>query len=730
MKLILRYVKPFIPLVALALLLLFAQTILELNLPNYMSSIVNVGIVQSGISDAAPAVMDADTMDLTLRFLDSEEAARVRSGYTWVDAGGADAKTQKTYPELKTRGGYVRNKMDKADLAVLNDTVAKSYYILSIAGGGGFGLDFARLSLAEVKALAEGLSEESVAVGRAAAGSDDANAGFMRSVAVTLVKVIHADYGADVYKLQQNYILKIGGIMLLFSIMSGLCTVGNGFCGARVSAGIGKKLRHDVYERVTSYSSEDVDAFSTATLITRSTNDVQQIQMVAMMGIRMVFMAPITAVGGIVMALRKSVDMSWIVALAVVVLLALQVVMFKLVVPKFQIMQKLTDRLNLVARESLTGMLVIRAFGNEKLEEERFDIANKDITETGLFVQRTMATLNPIENFMLSAVTLLIIWVGGHLVAKFYMPVGDMMAYMQYVMQIIMAFLMIAQMFIMLPRALVAAGRVEEVLQREPTIRNRDNLKKLPGRAKGHIEFDHVSFKYGDAESNVLEDINLDIQPGQTVAFIGSTGSGKSTLINLVPRFYDVTEGCIRLDGVDIRDLDFHELRNNIGYVPQKGVLFSGDVATNMSLGKEDGTDEEMYRAIQTAQAGDFINEENNGLSIAIAQGGENVSGGQKQRLSIARALIKNPPIFIFDDSFSALDFRTDAALRKALYATTENATVLMVAQRVSTIMNADQIFVLEEGKIVGHGTHRELLESCEAYREIAESQLSKEELA
>ena len=375
-------------------------------------------------------------------------------------------------------------------------------------------------------------------------------------------------------------------------------------------------------------------------------------------------------------------------------------------------------------------MLVIRAFGNEKLEEERFDIANKDITETGLFVQRTMATLNPIENFMLSAVTLLIIWVGGHLVAKFYMPVGDMMAYMQYVMQIIMAFLMIAQMFIMLPRALVAAGRVEEVLQREPTIRNREHLKSLSGRAKGHIEFDHVSFKYGDAESNVLEDINLDILPGQTVAFIGSTGSGKSTLINLVPRFYDVTEGSIRLDGVDIRDLDFHELRNNIGYVPQKGVLFSGDVATNMSLGQEDGTDEEMYRAIRTAQAGDFINEGNNGLSIAIAQGGENVSGGQKQRLSIARALIKNPPIFIFDDSFSALDFRTDAALRKALYATTENATVLLVAQRVSTIMNADQIVVLEEGKIVGHGTHRELLESCEAYREIAESQLSKEELA
>ena len=725
MKLILRYIKPFIPLVVIALLLLFAQTILELYLPNYMSSIVNVGIVQSGISNAAPEVMDADTMDMTLRFLSPEEQATVRSGYTWVDAGAASAKAAKTYPGLAERGAYVRSDLDKDALSVLNDAVGKAYYVLSVAGGG---VDFSKLSISETCALAAGLSEESVAMGRAIA--EEANTALMRGVAITLTKVIHLEYGAAVAKTQQGYILKIGGIMLLFSLLSGLCTVGNGFCGARVSAGIGRKLRHDVYERVTSFSSEDVDAFSTATLITRSTNDTQQIQMVAMMGIRMVFMAPLYAVGGIIMALRKCANMSWIVAIAVVLLLALQVITFKLVVPKFKIMQKLTDRLNLVARESLTGMLVIRAFGNERLEEERFDKANKDITQTGLFVQRTMATLNPIENFMLSAVTLLIIWVGGHLVAKFYMPVGDMMAYMQYVMQIIMAFLMIAQMFIFLPRALVAADRVDEVLKRQPTIRNRDNARHLSGRAKGHIEFDHVSFKYGDAENCVLEDINLDILPGQTVAFIGTTGSGKSTLVNLVPRFYDVTSGCIRLDGVDIRELDVHDLRNNIGYVPQKGVLFSGDVATNLSLGKEDGTDEDMYTAIATAQAADFINPENNGLSIAIAQGGENVSGGQKQRLSIARALIKNPPIFIFDDSFSALDFRTDAALRKALYATTENATVLLVAQRVSTIMNADQIIVLEEGKIVGHGTHRELLTSCDAYREIAESQLSKEELA
>ena len=725
MKLILRYIKPFLPLVGLAILLLLGQTILELNLPNYMSRIVNVGIVRSGIEDAAPELMDADTMEMTLRYLDEGDAEAVKAAYTWVEAGKADEKTLKRYPGLAGKGGYLRNTLESYELTKLNGIISRAYYIIHTAAGG---VDFASMKPHEIRLLADGLSADAVSGAKASLGK--ANASLMDSVAVTMTKVILADYGVDVPKAQQGYILKIGGLMLLFSLMSGLCTVGNGFCGARVSAGVGKKLRHDVYTKVTSFSSEDVDSFSTATLITRSTNDVQQIQQVSMMGIRMVFMAPLYAVGGIVMALRKSASMSWIVAIAVVLLMALQVIMFKLVTPKFKIMQKLTDRLNLVARESLTGMLVIRAFGNEKLEEDRFEVANKDITQTGLFVQRTMATLHPLENFMLSGVTLLIVWVGGHHVAAFRMPIGDMMAYMQYVMQIIMAFLMIAQMFIILPRAMVAAGRVEEVLEKEPTIRDAENAKHLEGRATGHIEFDHVSFKYGDAEKCVLEDINLDILPGQTVAFIGSTGSGKSTLVNLVPRFYDVTGGSIRLDGVDIRELSIHDLRNNIGYVPQKGVLFSGDVATNMSLGKEDGTDEEMYRAIETAQAKDFINPENNGLSIAIAQGGENVSGGQKQRLSIARALLKNPPIFIFDDSFSALDFRTDAALRKALYATTENATVLMVAQRVSTIMQADQIVVLDEGRVVGHGTHRELLKTCEAYREIAESQLSEEELA
>ena len=725
MRLILKYMKPFALLFVAAIALLLCQTILELLLPNYMSKVVNVGIVQSGIDDPAPNVLSSDAYDMIARYMDESGRSRMEQAYDWTEAGQATAKLEKKYPALAEKGAYVLNETDKEDLAVLGGDYGKAMYALSFCAGA---QDFTAMELDDIYALAESIGQDQIAVGRAAAA--EVNSGLTAGVAVNFTRHFYEDYNANILKGQQGYIWRIGGMMLLFSLLSGLATIGNSFCGSRISAGIGRRLRRDVYHKVTSFSSEDIDRFSTATLITRSTNDVQQIQMVAVMGVRMVFMAPLYGVGGIIMALQKSVNMSWIVAIAVVVLLALQVLMFKLVTPKFKIMQKLTDKLNLVARESLTGMLVIRAFGNEKREEDRFEEANMDITKTGLFVQRTMATLHPVENFFMSGVTLLIIWVGGHFVADFTMPIGDMLAYMQYVMQIIMAFLMIAQMFIFLPRALVAAGRVEEVLNAEPTILEKKDARTLEGRAKGRIEFDKVSFKYGDAENCVLEDISFTVEPGQTVAFIGSTGSGKSTLINLVPRFYDVTAGAIRLDGTDIREYSLKSLRNNIGYIPQKGLLFSGDVATNMSLGKEDGTDEEMYRAIETAQAYDFINPENDGLMIPIAQGGDNVSGGQKQRLSIARALLKNPPIFIFDDSFSALDFRTDAKLRKALYETTEGATVLIVAQRVSTIMNADQIIVLEEGKIVGKGTHRELLESCEAYRDIAESQLSKEELA
>ena len=727
MKLIFKYMKPFVFMALAAVALLFCQTILDLYLPNYMSKIVNVGIVQSGVEVSIPDVMDEASFQ-TVQAYASEGGARVLSeSYEWLEAGKADKELLKRYPGLQDKGAFVLAETDKVKLADAKQAYEKAMYALYFAAGE---QEYNAMTVEDFNRLAAGIPADAREEGKLEAAK--VGGGMTESIAITFTKLFYKEYQAPLQQTQQSYILRIGGIMLLFSLMSGLADIGTNFFSARTSAGIGRKLRHDVYAKVTRFSSEDIDRFSTATLITRSTNDVQQVQMVTMMGIRMVFMAPIYCIGGIVMALRKSVSMSWIVALAVVLLMALQVLMFKLVVPKFQIMQKLTDKLNLVARESLTGMLVIRAFGNEKLEEKRFNQANKDITDTGLYVQRTMATLHPIENLILSGITLLIVWVGGHHVAGFKMPIGDMLAYMQYVMQIIMSFLMIAQMFIFIPRALVAAGRISEILDTDPVIQEPEQPRNMGEhwRAKGHIEFKDVSFKYGDAENCVLEHISFDVQPGQTVAFIGSTGSGKSTLINLVPRFYDVTEGQILLDGVDIRDLSLHELRQNIGYVPQKGLLFSGDVATNMSLGKATATDEEIYNAIKVAQASDFINPENNGLEIAIAQGGDNVSGGQKQRLSIARALLENPPIFIFDDSFSALDFRTDANLRKALYESTENATVLIVAQRVSTIMNADQILVLEEGKVVGHGTHKELLQTCEAYREIAESQLSKEELA
>ena len=727
MKLIFKYMKPFVFMALAAVALLFCQTILELYLPNYMSKIVNVGIVQSGVEVSTPDVVDKASFDQVLAFA-SEGGARVLSeSYEWLDVGKADKNLVKQYPGLKDKGAYVLAETDKAKLPDVKQAYEKAMYALYFAAGE---QDYSTMTVEDFNRLAASIPADARDAAKLEAAK--VGGGMIESIAITFTKLFYKEYEAPLAQTQQSYILRIGGIMLLFSLMSGIADIGTNFFSARTSAGIGRKLRHDVYAKVTQFSSEDIDRFSTATLITRSTNDVQQVQMVTMMGIRMVFMAPIYCIGGIVMALRKSVSMSWIVALAVVLLMALQVLMFKLVVPKFQIMQKLTDKLNLVARESLTGMLVIRAFGNEKLEEKRFNQANKDITDTGLYVQRTMATLHPIENLLLSGITLLIVWVGGHHVAGFKMPIGDMLAYMQYVMQIIMSFLMIAQMFIFIPRALVAATRISEILDTDPVIQEPEEPRNMGEhwRAKGHIEFRDVSFKYGDAENCVLQHISFDVQPGQTVAFIGSTGSGKSTLINLVPRFYDVTEGQILLDGVDIRDLSLHELRRNIGYVPQKGLLFSGDVATNMSLGKATATDEEIYNAIRVAQASDFINPENNGLAIAIAQGGDNVSGGQKQRLSIARALLENPPIFIFDDSFSALDFRTDANLRKALYESTENATVLIVAQRVSTIMNADQILVLEEGRVVGHGTHQELLRTCEEYREIAESQLSKEELA
>lgn len=528
------------------------------------------------------------------------------------------------------------------------------------------------------------------------------------------------------------YIIKVGFQMLGISLVSAFFSIIVGFIAAKIAAGVSQTLRIDLFEKVESFSNAEFDKFSASSLITRTTNDVTQIQTLIVMLIRIVFYAPILGIGGFVHALANSKSMSWIVALSIIVLIGIIFTMFSLVMPKFKIVQGLIDRLNLVVRENLDGMLVIRAFNTQKFEENRFDKANKDLTDTNLFINRVTSGMMPAMMLIMNLVTVLIVWVGANQVSAFKMDVGEMMAYMQYVMQIIMAFLMMSMMFIMIPRASVSAYRIADVLEAEPSIKNNKISATLDNgfkNYKGLIEFKNVSFSYPGAEEDVLHNINFTAKPSQTTAFIGSTGSGKSSLINLIPRFYDNTGGEVLIDGVNVQDLDIHELRNNIGYVPQKGILFSGTINSNIAYGKKDSTEAEILKAAETAQAIEFIDSNPEKFETSIAQGGNNVSGGQKQRLSIARALVKKPQICIFDDSFSALDFKTDAALRKAIKENTGFSTVLLVAQRISTIMHADQIIVLDKGHIVGCGTHEELMKNCEIYQEIALSQLSKEEL-
>lgn len=568
--------------------------------------------------------------------------------------------------------------------------------------------------------------QESIQQAQEQAASSDSMLG--GQVGVTLAQLFYQELGVDVNALQSGYIWNKGLQMLGVALLGVAATVLVGFFSARMAATVGRRLRHDLFAKVESFSNGEFDRFSTASLITRTTNDVQQIQMLITMGVRMICYAPIMGIGGIIFAVGKSVSLSWLIAAAVVVLIGLIAVALAVALPKFKSLQKLIDRLNLVSREGLSGMMVVRAFGNEGYEERRFDKANRDLMETTRFVQRVMSGMIPAMMFVMNLLSILIVWVGGHAIAESTLQIGDMMAFIQYAMQIISAFLMIAMMFIMVPRASVSAGRILEVLDAPLAIQDPEKPEAL-SNPKGLVEFKDVSFRYGGAEHNVLEHISFVAKPGETTAFIGATGSGKSTLVNLLPRFYDVTEGSITIDGVDVRSLSQHRLRELIGYAPQKGMLFSGTVAENLRYGKEDADEEELKAALSTAQALGFVERMDEGIQSPISQGGTNVSGGQRQRLSIARALTRKAPIYIFDDSFSALDFKTDAALRKALAKDTAQATVLLVAQRVSTIMHAQQIIVLDQGRMVGKGTHQELLKTCPEYREIAESQLQKEEL-
>jgi ATP-binding cassette subfamily B multidrug efflux pump len=527
-----------------------------------------------------------------------------------------------------------------------------------------------------------------------------------------------------------NEIFQIGLKMLLVALLSATCSVAVSLIAARVAAGMCRTLRLDLFQKAEAFSNAEFDRFSTSSLITRTTNDITQVQTLVVMLIRMVLYAPILGVGGFLRALSKSKSMSWIIALAVICLLCLVLFIFIVALPKFRLVQKLIDRLNLVVRENLEGMLVIRAFSTQKFEEKRFDVANQDLTDTNLTINLVTATMMPTMMLIMNLITVLVIWVGSWQVAGLHLQVGDMLAYMQYVMQIIFAFLMMAMMFILVPRASVSAGRIADVLETEPAVQS-PKTPVSPVTSHGVVRYEHVSFRYPSAEEDVLHDIDFTALPGQTTAFIGSTGSGKSTVVNLLPRFYDPTEGRVTLDGVDIREMDLHDLRGRIGYVPQKGILFSGTIQSNLAYADPDTvTPEAIREAAQTAQATEFIAAKPEGFGTEIAQGGSNVSGGQKQRLSIARALVKKPQILVFDDSFSALDFKTDAKLRAALHERTGQSTTFLVAQRISSIMYADQIIVLNNGRVVGKGTHQELMENCEVYREIALSQLSKEELA
>jgi len=742
---IFSYLKKSILPILIIIGLLIVMAICDLTLPDYTSRIINVGVQQGGIEEVAPKAILKTSLEDILLFVDNTKKQIVLDNYRLVDRNSITEKEYqnlvKKYPKLERDEIYLLEKTSKEEKKELEEILTQPmliYYMISsnteesikIQEGlkKMFPQELQGFSLMEIFHMVP--SEE---LSKIQKNFSDQLDGFPESIAtqsaISSVKSEYQKLGMDVDKIQTNYIFTSGAKMLGIALLNMVLAISVGFFGARTAAKLARDLRNAIFEKTMHFGTTEFKSFGVASLITRTTNDIQQVQMVMVFMLRIMFYAPIIGIGGVIKAMDANSSMAWIIAVAVLAIMTLMIFMFTLVMPKFKVVQKLIDRLNQVTREILSGIPVIRAFSNQKKEEARFDKANSDLKKTTLFVDRVMTMLMPTIMFIMNAISILIIWKGAHGIDAGVMQVGDMLAFIQYTMQIVMAFIMVSMFSIMFPRANVSANRIAEVLRTTPAVLESPRPKTFSKRVRGLVEFKNVNFRYPDSDEDVLTDITFTAEPGKTTAFIGSTGSGKSTLINLIPRFFDVSGGEILVDGVNIKDVKLSELHEKIGFVPQKGILFSGTIASNIGYGKKDITKEEIVRAARIAQAEEFIEEKKKKYESSVSQGGTNVSGGQKQRLSIARAIATDPEIYIFDDSFSALDFKTDAELRKALNKETKDATVLIVAQRISTILHADQIIVLNEGKIVGKGTHKQLLKSCPIYKEIASSQLTKEEL-
>ena len=748
---LLKHLKPYLSSIIVAILLLFVQAICDLSLPDYMSNIVNVGIQQEGIENSVPNIIKKSDLDKLFIFMSDENWDIVKKNYMLLSKDSLNSNDYneylEKYPVLNNEDLYKLNTKDSKNINELNNIFAKPMLIVSmieskdfkdIIGDSNLALQIPKLQsnndlvVEDVFELLKVMPQEQInkilsKINKSLESMPDS---IITQSATEYIRLQYKSIGIDTDKYQTNYIVLTGIKMVTIALISMIATVIVTFIAAKTGAGIGRDLRKEVFNKVVGFSNAEFDEFSTASLITRTTNDIQQVIMLIVMGLKTICYAPILGVGGIIKVINTRASMGWIIVVAVISILLLVIVLLGFAMPKFKSVQELVDRLNLVTRESLTGMLVIRAFSTQKYEEDKFEIANRNLTKTNLFVSRIMTTMMPLMMLIMNSITLLIVWIGANRIDNGIIQVGTMMAFMQYTMQIIMAFLMISMVSVILPRAMVSAQRIYEVLDIDITIKDSNNILDFNKDEKGIVEFKNVSFKYPGANEEIISNISFRAIPGETTAFIGSTGSGKSTLINLIPRFYDVTKGEILIDGVNIKNVSQHELREKIGFIPQKGLLFSGTVESNLKYGGEYISDEDIEKASEIAQAIEFINNKEERFKTEISQGGSNVSGGQKQRLAIARALAKKADIFIFDDSFSALDFKTDAKLRSAINKELRNSTVLIVAQRISTIMNANQIIVLDEGKVVGKGTHKELMKNCEVYQQIALSQLSKEELS